>query len=206
MVEPAAYPGRPVATAAGRYGPAASQGVGSLARPVGNAGRSACPVATGTVTAGRAGAFRSPDRFYPRLRHMSYYEAVFSHGRPAGEQWREAPGVAFACHAGSRTGRTWRAITARDNRPCPKNRHPGTASVSFFTIQRRKPSRDPPKPCGQYQPWRHNLPAKAGRAHWRACCLASVDPLEHRAEKWEPVFRKNDATTRCPAQLPGTAR
>src|SRR4051812_30389480 len=40
----------------------------------------------------------------------------------------------------------------------------------------------------------------------RAKCLGLADfperfPPEHRAEKWEPVFRKNDATTKAQSEL-----
>jgi len=44
--------------------------------------------------------------------------------------------VAFACRAGLRAGRTWRATMVRDNRSGSKNRHPEAAIVSLFNFTR----------------------------------------------------------------------
>ena len=101
------------------------------------------------------------------------------HRRPAGEQWRRAPGAAVVASAGPRY---WPAASSvcspRSPSTVPKTGTPRRSASQFLFTQRRLPSRGPPirgRTCGP-----HTITASQA-ALWRAPNYAQKRSPGHKA-------------------------
>jgi hypothetical protein len=77
---------------------------------------------------GGGGHIHKPIHLIPRPETVRILFPITPHGRPAGEQWRGEPGGGFA----SPTGSSPDGSVCATGPCCSKNRHSGTACVSFL--------------------------------------------------------------------------
>src|SRR5690554_3922580 len=75
---------------------------------------------------------RKPVHLVPAGKTGRILMPITPHGRPAGEQWRGEPGVAFACRTGSRPAVRGRATPCR--RTVPKTGAPRRIPSHYFIL------------------------------------------------------------------------